>query len=185
MVCPVPSIQHPWPCWTYESRCVWGRSSRQSCLSLITVFSSPQAFPFPFPLLTEKSLGATFHAGVGVTQGSFISPTIFNFFVSTYLHKVWQPLCQLLCKWLHGFLFQLYIAQMAEAITINVWNIGRWADELVLTISAPKSTISLFTPQVTQTSTYTHATLNSLLPLERKPATLRLTFDPYFTNLIT
>jgi len=53
-------------------------------------------------------------------------------------------------------------------------NIEEWADEQGLAISASKSTITLFTlyPQLTLN--------NSILPLERTPCLLRITFDPHF-----
>ena len=48
---------------------------------------------------------------------------------------------------------------------------GRWG----LTMSAPKSTITLFTPQFKQLYSYPHVTLNnSLLPLEKRPHILEL-----------
>ena len=60
---------------------------------------------------------------------------------------------------------------MAEALTAHSSNIGTWTDEWVLIISAPKSTIAIFTSQFTQSNTHPDVTLNNfLLLLERYPA---------------
>ena len=48
-------------------------------------------------------------------------------------------------------------------------------------VSASKSTIPLFTPQIAQCNTHPQVTLiNSLLPLEKKPHTLVVTSDLHF-----
>ena len=67
------------------------------------------------------------------------------------------------------------VAQMAEALTTHSTNIDQWADERGLAISAPKSTITLFTTQFAQVTLN-----NSLLPLERTPSRLEVTFNPHF-----
>jgi len=70
---------------------------------------------------------------------------------------------------------------MAEALTTHVSNIEEWADERGLAISASKSTITLFTSLFAQSNTHPKVTLNnSLLPLEKTPRILEVTFDPHF-----
>ena len=50
-----------------------------------------------------------------------------------------------------------------------------------LAISAPKSTITLFTPQFAQSETHPQVTLNnSILHLEKTACMLGVTFDPHF-----
>ena len=57
-----------------------------------------------------------------------------------------------------------------------------WADERGLIISAPKSTVTLFTSDTRQSHTHPQVSLpDSILPLERHPRILRVTFDPHFT----
>ena len=69
---------------------------------------------------------------------------------------------------------------MAEALTDHTSNIEEWVDERGLVISVTKSIITLFTPQFAQCKTHGQVTLNnSLLPLERSPHILGVTFDPY------
>ena len=58
---------------------------------------------------------------------------------------------------------------------------SRRMNKVYLCISAPKSTITLFTPQFVQSNTHPQVTLNnSILPLERTPCILGVTFDPHF-----
>jgi len=70
---------------------------------------------------------------------------------------------------------------MAEYLNAHSPIIEEWADERGLAISAPKSTITLFTPKYAQSNTHPQVTLNnSILPLERNLCILGVPFDPYF-----
>ena len=72
---------------------------------------------------------------------------------------------------------------MAEEFTFTAHssNIEEWTDERGLTISASKSTITLFTTQFAQCNTHPQVTLNNFIqPLRRTPCILGVTFDPHF-----
>ena len=70
---------------------------------------------------------------------------------------------------------------MAEAVIAHASNIEHWADERSLAISAPKFTVTLFTPQFVRSNTHPQVTLiNSLLPLGKTPCILGVTIDPHF-----
>ena len=70
---------------------------------------------------------------------------------------------------------------MAEALSAHLPNIVEWVNERSLAISTPKSTITLITPQFAQSNTHPQVTLNNyILPLERIPCILGVTFDPDF-----
>ena len=70
---------------------------------------------------------------------------------------------------------------MAEACSDHSPNIEEWPDERCLAISAPKSTITLFTPQFAKFSTDPKVTLNnSILPLERTPCMMGVTSNLHF-----
>ena len=72
------------------------------------------------------------------------------------------------------------VDQIADALADNSSNTEEWADERDLVISAEKSTITLFTPQFTQSNTHPQVTLNnSILPMKRTPCILGVTFDPH------
>ena len=69
---------------------------------------------------------------------------------------------------------------MAEALSAHSPNIEEWADERGLVISAPKF-ITLFISQFAQSNTHPQVTQNnSMLPLERTPNILGVTFDHHF-----
>ena len=78
------------------------------------------------------------------------------------------------------------VDQMAESLSAYSPIIEEWADERGLAISAPKSTITLFTPQFAQSNTHTQVTLNiSILPLEKTSCILRVTFVQDHLSLIS
>ena len=92
----------------------------------------------------------------GVPQSAFVFPTLFNFFASTFPQ-----------------FDNLLINSYADDFTVScsnsnvALNIEKWVDERGLTISAPNSTITLFTPQFAQSNIHPQVTLNNfLLPLE-------------------
>jgi len=71
------------------------------------------------------------------------------------------------------------VDQMTESLSAHS-PIIELADERALAISAPKSTITLFTPQFAQSNIHPQVTLSdSVLPLERNPCILGVTFDPH------
>ena len=67
---------------------------------------------------------------------------------------------------------------MGGSLTVHASNIEEWADERGLAISAPKSIITLFTPQFAQSNTHPEITMNNfLLPLEKTHCILGVTFN--------
>ena len=67
------------------------------------------------------------------------------------------------------------VDQIADALADNSSNTEEWVDERDLVISTEKSTITLFTPQFTQSNTHPQVILNnSILTLERILCTLRV-----------
>ena len=99
------------------------------------------------------TLSPSFHARVGVPQDTYISPTLFNFFVFTFPQA-------------DNFLTSSYTDDFTVSAPF---------------ISALKSTVTLFIPQFVQSSTHHQVTRNnSILPLERTPCILGVTFYPHF-----
>jgi len=87
------------------------------------------------------TLSPSFHDRVGVSQGSCKSPTLFNFYISTFP----QTDDFLTSSYADGFTVSCSnsnVNQMVEALSAHSSNIEEWS----LAISAPKSTITLFTP---------------------------------------
>ena len=113
-------------------------------------------------------------------QGSCISPVLFNFFVSSYPHTT-----QLTTSYADDFTdshSDSSPSTAAMALSAQAERVSAWAEERGLAISAPKSTVTLFTSDFRQSHDHPHVTLaNSPLPLERNPRILGVTFDPHFT----
>ena len=107
-------------------------------------------------------------------------PTIFNFFVSTFP----QSDDFLTTSYADDFTVSCAnpnVDQKGDALSAHSANIEELSDERGLANSAPKSTITLFTIQFAQSSTHPQVSLNnSILPLERIPCILGVTFDPHF-----
>ena len=116
----------------------------------------------------------------GVPQGSVISPLLFNFFVTTY-----PPNCQLHSTYADDMTAaesSVDPQTAADALTVHAEAVGGWAEERGLQISAPKSHVTLFTSHTHQSRFHPIVTLNNtILPLERHPRILGVTFDPHLT----
>ena len=121
------------------------------------------------------------HARTGVPQGSCISPVLFNFFVSTY------PQSDLLTtSYADDFTdssFNPDVTTAASALSDHAGRVVAWAEERGLALNPTKSTVTLFTPDKRRES-HLHPTVtlnNTILPLNRNPRILGVTFDPHFT----
>ena len=119
------------------------------------------------------------HARTGVPQGSCISPVLFNFYVSSYPNSP-----QLTTSYADDFTDSYsspdYMTA-ATALSSHATQVAAWAHDRGLSISAPKSTVTLFTSETRQSHTHPPVTLHdSPLPLARNPRILGVTFDPHF-----
>ena len=72
--------------------------------------------------------------------------------------KVSKSRCSLLHQDVQVAVSTSNVAQMTDALTAHSSNIEECADERDLAISAPKSTITLFTPQFAQSNTHPQVT---------------------------
>ena len=119
------------------------------------------------------------HTRAGVPQGSCISPVLFNFFVSTYPHST-----HLTTSYADDFTDSASstdYTSAAAALSEHANRVSLWAADLGLTLSAPKSTVTLFTPDTRQFHHHPHVTINNTpLPLAQYPRILGVTLDPRF-----
>ena len=117
---------------------------------------------------------------MGVPQGSCISPVFFNYYVHDYPHAD-----HLTSSYADDFTDSYSSPDYrtaASALTDQATRVSEWAEQKGLSLSAPKSTVTLFTPHTHQTHTHPQVTLNSSpLPLSENPRILGVTFDPHFT----
>ena len=121
------------------------------------------------------------HAHAGVPQGSCISPILFNFYVSNHPDSPNLATTSYADDFTASSSSPL-IPTAAAALSAHATQVSEWAAGRGLSISAPKSTVTLFTPDTHQSHTHPPVTLNDTpLPLERNPRILGVIFDPHFT----
>ena len=120
------------------------------------------------------------HARTGVPQGSCLSPVLFNFFVSTY-PQTDSPSTSYADDFTDSY-SDVDVTSAAGVLSAHASDVAAWAGGRGLTISAAKSTITLFTSDLHQSHLHPQVSLlNSPLPLNRNPRIPVVTFEPHFT----
>ena len=115
----------------------------------------------------------------GVPQGAILSPSLFNLYVSSYpsatnLHTSYADDFT-------TFVSDHNVETASRELNRYSNEISSWAKEINLQISEQKSSVTLFTPQTQQSHHHPQITMNNqLLPLNRNPKILGVTFDPHF-----
>ena len=116
----------------------------------------------------------------GVPQGSCLSPILFNFFVSRYPQSSGVSSTSYADDFSDSC-SSPDVPAAAARLTEHAARVSSWAVEQGMTISAPKSTVTLFTPDNRQHDTHPQVTVaGELLPLEKTPRILGLKLDPAF-----
>ncbi|MEL6803865.1 MAG: reverse transcriptase domain-containing protein, partial [Bacteroidota bacterium] len=115
----------------------------------------------------------------GVSQGSILSPFLFNYYVSSYPSS--SELCTSYADDFTACVSDTSVDWAAAALAEHAGDVTGWAQGRSLIVSAQKSTITLFTPEFRQSHLHPTVPLNGTpLPLERHPKILGVTFDPHF-----
>ena len=116
----------------------------------------------------------------GVPQGSVISPTLFNLYVSNF-----PAILSDSTSFADDFTIFTSAVDIEEAearLSQDLAVINAWASSLELDIAPQKSTVTLFSPSTHEHRYHPQVSLgNSFLPLAQQPKILGVTFDPLFT----
>ena len=120
----------------------------------------------------------------GVPQGAVLSPSLFNFFLQD---------CPVTPSIMTSYADDVTIAESFPDISPDVTTltnrlndvlgpISDWATTNKLTIAPTKSSVTLFTPWSKQFNSHPQVSINnSIIPLDKNPKILGVTFDPMFT----
>ncbi|KAF2344177.1 Reverse transcriptase domain [Trinorchestia longiramus] len=117
----------------------------------------------------------------GVPQGSFISPALFNLFVSDY-----PPTAPLITSYADDFTAVATTTKIPDASAIlsaHSADVTTWAQQKGLTVSIAKSQSSVFTPDIHRSRTNPHITWGQTEHTQKE--TITLTYKALINSIVT
>ena len=117
---------------------------------------------------------------LGVPQGAVLSPTLFNLYVSEFPEIESEKV--LFADDITVFASAVDITEAETQLSRDLEKVSDWAAALKLDISAPKSSVTLFSPSTHEFHYHPQVTMDgSVVLLNKNPKILGVTLDPLFT----
>jgi hypothetical protein len=132
---------------------------------------------------SAKSFLRIIHSGM--PQGGVLSPDIYNFYASDF-----PEVATLTESYADDFEAAksssgIQTLSISDTLTDDLFHVSKWADDENLKIAPDKSSITLFTPDRSQSKCHPQAILNGVpIPLKKNPKILGVTFDTFLNFYI-
>ena len=118
---------------------------------------------------------------LGVPQGSVVSPILFNFFTSD-LNLAASTINESYADDVHSAESSPELEHIEAKLNASALEMETWASTNGMEISAPKSSVTLFTPWTKQVNCQLEVDVcDARIPTEKHPKLLGVTFDPLFS----
>ena len=118
---------------------------------------------------------------VGMPQGSVLSPVLYNFFTADMAVEA-GDLSEGYADDAHSAASSPDVNAIADTLSLAAGEMDAWAKENGMSVSAEKSSVTLFTPWTLQVNHQLDVRLNGVqIPTDKNPKLLGVTFDPTFS----
>ena len=129
----------------------------------------------------QDKLSKWLKSKLGMLQGAVTSPPLWNFFTLD-LKVESADVDESFADDFHAGASSPDVEEITGTLNVAAVKMVRWANENDMLISAPKSSVTLFTPWTRQVNTQLDVKINdNVVPTNKYPKLLGVTFDPLHT----